>query len=159
MTPTCFGCSICDAGSASTQEDDHAAPCWQALRTTVTYAGMPTIGNAQSLSFLFYSPGRLSKEGQHPRRDAACFRSSCTAGWTISLGDRRVCYAEAAWNILIVSSLQCIADRLVGYGHSGIVAPCPTVHEGEWNLTDFCKWGGEVPANLRIANASKAIEK
>ena len=25
-------------GSASTQEDDHAALCWQALRTTVTYA-------------------------------------------------------------------------------------------------------------------------
>jgi hypothetical protein len=40
-------------------------------------------------------------------------------------------------------------NRLVGYLHSGIVEPCPTVHEGEWNLTDFCKWGGEVRANLR----------
>src|SRR5215510_4621156 len=62
----------CDAGSASTQEDDHAALCWRALRTTVTYAGTPTIGNAQSLSFPFHSPGGLSKEGQRPRREAAC---------------------------------------------------------------------------------------
>ena len=51
------------------QEDDHAALCWQALRTTVTYAGTPTITNARSLSFPFHSPGGLSKEGQRPRRD------------------------------------------------------------------------------------------
>src|SRR5215467_9408642 len=51
----------CDAGSASTQEADHAAPCWQALRTTVTYAGTPTIGNAQSLSFPFHSPGAMKR--------------------------------------------------------------------------------------------------
>ena len=38
MTPTCLVARAgpCDAESASTQEDDHAALCWQALRTTVT---------------------------------------------------------------------------------------------------------------------------
>ena len=45
--------------SASTQEDDHADLCWQALRTTVTYAGTPAIGNAGSLSFPFHSPGAM----------------------------------------------------------------------------------------------------
>ena len=38
MTPTCLvvRAGPSDAESASTQEDDHAALCWQALRTTVT---------------------------------------------------------------------------------------------------------------------------
>ena len=38
MTPTCLvgQGGPCDAETASIQEDDHAALCWQALRTTVT---------------------------------------------------------------------------------------------------------------------------
>jgi PAS domain-containing protein len=47
------------------------------------------------------------------------------------------------------------SNRLAGYEHSGIVSRCPTVHEGEWNLTDFCKWGA---VKCCIAKASKAIE-
>jgi hypothetical protein len=38
VTPTCLVAQgrPCDAETASIQEDDHAALCWQALRTTVT---------------------------------------------------------------------------------------------------------------------------
>ena len=49
-------------GRLVTQEGDHAALCWQALRTTVTYAGTPTITNARSLSFPFRSPGAMEAD-------------------------------------------------------------------------------------------------
>src|SRR5215472_817120 len=44
-------------------------------------------------------PADFSRKANVPGATRPAFRSSCAAAWTISLRDRRACYAEAAWNI------------------------------------------------------------
>ena len=71
MTPTCLVARAgpCDAESPATQEDDHAALCWQALRTTVTGQPGSTHRKAMPIRQPLEMPGRY------------CFHSTRPAPW------------------------------------------------------------------------------